>query len=165
MTYELPDHSRRRLMLVGALVSLILGAGVLAGCFHSPITVPPGGQEVHVTVDGDTVRLEPTSVRAGDVYLVLDVPDLQVTLVGGSAPAAPTAGPLSDADLDRDGYGDTFDTLQTGGFPSGAPPHGNVSQSCRRGKYAFVADAPEALAARSGGVIRPESMAVLTVLP
>ncbi len=165
MTHDLLDNSRQRRMFIGALLSLVLGPGVLGGCSHSPITVPSGGQEVHVTVNGDTVRLEPTSVRAGDIYLVLEIPDTDVTLVESMAAADAPPGPLSDADLDRVAHGDTFHTSQTSGFPSGEP-HGNVSLLVLTpGKYAFVADAPEMLAARSGGVIPPEFMAVLTVLP
>ena len=130
MTHDLLDTSRQRRMFVGALLLLVLGTGVLGGCsHHSPITVPSGGQEVHVTVNGDAVRLEPTSVRAGDIYLVLDIPDTDVTLVESMAAADATPGPLSDADLDRVAHGDTFHTSQTSGFPSGGRTGMSASSS------------------------------------
>lgn len=160
MTHDLLDTSRQRGMFVGALFSLVLGTGVLGGCDdHSPISVPSGAHEIHATVNADTLRLAPTSVRAGDVYLVLDIPDTDVIFVGSMAAANARPGPLSDADLDRVAHGDTFHTSQISGW-------GKVGRFVLTpGKYAFVTDAPETLAARSGGVIPPESMAVLTVLP
>ena len=82
MTHDLLDNSRQRSMFVGALFTLALATGVLGGCSHGPISVPSGSQEVHVTINGDTVRLEPTTARAGDIYVVLDTPDTNLTLVG-----------------------------------------------------------------------------------
>jgi len=146
------------------VVLSLLIAGVPGGCEPGPVTVPPGAQEVHVAVNGDTVRLEPATVRAGDVYLVQN-PGTSVILVERKAAPEETPGPLSDEELDRVAHGDTFHTAITGGFADG-PPHGYVSKLVLApGKYAFLADNPESLAARSGGVIPPESMAVLDVLP
>jgi hypothetical protein len=147
-----------------ALCLPLLVAGVLAGC-SGPITVPPGGQEVHAIVSGDTVRLQPATVRAGEVYLVLDIPGTNVVLVQTMAEAEGSPGPLSDDALDRVARGDTFHTMITGGFANGEP-YGNVSRLVLpAGRYAFLADDPTTLAARSGGVIPPGSLAVLQVLP
>jgi hypothetical protein len=154
----------RMLRLAGGVVAAALIAFGPAACFPGPISVPPGGQEVHALVVGDTVRLEPTTVRAGDVYLVLDNPTTNVVLIERSD-APGESGPLTDADLDRLAHGDTGHMKITGGFANGEP-YGNVSRlELVSGRYAFLADAPELLAARFGGVIPPESLAVLSVLP
>ena len=148
----------------GVVFPLLLTT-MLAGCWPSPITVPAGGQEVHVVVEGDKVHLEPTTVRSGDVYLILDNPGTNVVLVQRKTAPEETPGPLTDEELDRIAHGDSFHTSQTSGFANGEP-YGNVSKLVLSpGKHAFLADAPELLAERSGGVIPPESMAVLQVLP
>jgi hypothetical protein len=137
----------------------------MAACEPGPIVVPSGAQAVHVIVSGDAVQLEPASVPAGDVYLVLDRPNIDVTLVQSSTGAGASPGPLTDEQLDRIAHGDSFHTQITGGFPSG-PPHGNVSKlTLAAGKYAFLADSPEAVAARAGGTIPSGSMAILNVVP
>jgi hypothetical protein len=61
------------LALVGVLALLV--SGIIRG--HAPI--PTGAQQVVVEVTGSDVRLDPTSVNAGDVYLVLDTPRSSVT--------------------------------------------------------------------------------------
>ncbi len=49
-----------------AVVLPLLVTGTLSGCGPDRISVPPGAQVVHVVVNGDSVRLEPSTVRAGD---------------------------------------------------------------------------------------------------
>lgn len=156
---------RHLAMLPARLWGLVGALCLVVGCFPGPISVPPGAQEVHVGVSGDKVTLEPATVRAGDVYLVLDDPGTNVVLVQAMAAAEETPGPLSDDDLERVSAGDTFHTNITGGFANGAP-YGNVSRLVlAAGKHAFLADAPESLAERYGGRIPAESLAVLQVLP
>ncbi len=150
---------------VGLVVFPLLMAAAISACEPGAIVVPSGGQAVHVIVSGDGVRLEPRTVRAGDVYLVLDQPGANVVLVQAMAAPEETPGPLTDEQLDRISHGDTFDTAITGGFANG-PPHGNVSKlMLAPGRYAFLADSPEAVAARAGGTIPSGSMAILTVVP
>ena len=147
-----------------AVVVPLLVAGVLAGCSPGPITVPPGGQKVHGVVDGDTVRLEPGIVRAGEVYLVIDNPGTSVILVERKSTPDETPGPLSDVDLDRVAHGDTFHTAITCCFVNGEL--GNVGKLVvAPGNYLFVTDDPIALAEKSGGVIPRASLAVLRVVP
>ena len=147
-----------------AALLAVLVAGALTGC-DGGVAVPRGGHALHVTVTGDDVHLEPATMPAGDIYLVLDTPGTDVTLVEAKASADATPGPLTDDDLDRVRHGDTFHTSLTGGFANGGP-HGNVTKlTLTPGTYAFVADAPEALAGRSGGVIPPGAIAVLQALP
>ena len=146
---------------VGVIVLPLLVAVAIGACEPGAIVVPSGGQAVHVVVSGDTVRLEPATVRAGDVYLVLDQTGTNVVLVQAKAAPEETPGPLTDEQLDRISHGDTFHTSITGGFASGGP-HGNVSKLVLApGRYAFLADSPEAFVARAGGTIPSGSMAIL----
>jgi hypothetical protein len=54
------------------LAALLMVATVGCGPTHHPI--PVGSQQVHVVITDSEVRLDPTAVSAGDVYLVLDAP-------------------------------------------------------------------------------------------
>jgi len=146
-------------------IALAVVVGTPAACFPGPISVPPEGQRVEVVIDGDTITLDPTTVRAGDVYLVLVRPGTSMLLVERKSTPEETPGPLSEAELDRVRRGDTFHTAITGGFANGEP-YGNVSRIVvTPGLYAFLVEEPELLAARSGGVIPPGKMAVLVVTP
>ncbi len=148
-----------------AILLPLVVAGALAGCEPGPITIPPGAQVVHVIVTGDAVAVEPTAVRAGDIYMVLDEPGTNVVLVERMTAPEETPGPLSDDDLDRVAHGDSYHTAMTSGFANGEP-HGNVTRLVLApGRYVFLADDPECVAARAGGVIPPGSMAVLQVVP
>jgi hypothetical protein len=147
-----------------AVVLPILVAGLVAGCGHHPITVPPGAQDVHVMVNGDMVDLQPATVRAGDVYLVIDNPGTSVSLVERKATPDESPGPLSDVELDRVAHGDIFHTQITCCFENGR--FGNVGKLVvAPGNYVFVTGDPTALAEKSGGVIPQQSLAVLRVLP
>lgn len=150
------------------MVRTVCAAGVLMamvtiGCdVHTPMTVPAGAQQVHVMVTESEVRLSPTTVRAGDVYLVLDGPGqgLSFVTLGG--------GPFDDAAIARLEEGDLQDTAVEGFQVSCAPDGwseergwegcGNVFRvSVSDGQYAILApgEAP--------GV--PPTMAVLAVSP
>jgi hypothetical protein len=114
-------------------------------------------------VSGDMVDQQPSTVRAGDVYLVIDNPGTSVTLVERKSTPDESRGPLTDAELDRVARGDTFHTAISG-FENGE--FGNVGKLVvAPGSYVFVTGDPTALAERSGGVIRQQSLAVLRVLP
>lgn len=85
----------------GTVVILVaLLAGLLVGCDRSA-RIPPGAQQVHVVATDTEVRLDPPTVHAGDVYLVLDVPDGGVAFVQTQRAADATPGAVSDADLAR----------------------------------------------------------------
>ena len=147
-----------------AVVLPLLVAGTLSGCGPDRISVPPGAQVVHVVVNGDSLRLEPSTVRAGDVYLVIDNPGTRVTLVERQSTPDESPGPLSDAELDRVAHGDLFHTSNTCCIENGR--YGNVGKlAAAAGAYVFVTDDPTALAEKSGGVIPPESIGVLRVEP
>ena len=90
------------------LIVVLIGslAGVLVAC-GSSTAVPSGAPQVHVTATTSEVRLDPTTVPAGDVYLVLDVPDAGVDLVQAQAGGAASPGPLTADDLARLAKGDT----------------------------------------------------------
>lgn len=118
-------------------------------------------------ITASAVRLDPATVPAGDVYVVLDAPlDGSIVFVQHSdAPESP--GPLSDDDLVRLAHGDTQGT-SIGGMGGGCSaaqraedrgqqgPCGNVMKLVlRAGKYAILSDTPEVL----------PPMAVLEVLP
>ncbi len=149
--------------LPSAVLTLVVG-GLFASCSPGPIAVPEGAQEIHIVVSGDSVSLTPLTVRAGDIYIVLDVPGSSVNVVEPSTATAESPDPFTDDALDRIRHGDTF--LTSMGGIADSERYGNVRKLVLApGRYAFLADAPEALAERWGGTIPPEAMAVLTVLP
>ena len=55
----------------------VLAAGVVTACDdHTAMRIPPGAQQVRVVGTGTEVRLDPPTVRAGDIYFVIDGPVL-----------------------------------------------------------------------------------------
>ena len=102
----------------GAIIRLLL-VGLLAisltGCGRGQTPIPYGAQQVHVQVVGSEVRLDPATVPAGDVYVVLDTPRSSVGFAQRLATAGATPGPLRDEDLERLARGDTEGTA-IGGF-------------------------------------------------
>jgi len=105
---------------------------------------------VHVVIAGSEVRLEPATVTAGDVYVVLDSPGSSVGFAQRQRTATETPGPLSDDDLARLARGDTQGTAIGGFDDSGCAadqraesrgrmgPCGNVFKiGLTQGKYAF----------------------------
>jgi hypothetical protein len=152
------------------LVLLGLFAGAVAGCGRGQATIPPGGQQVDVTITDSEVRLDPDVVPAADVYVVLDTPGSVVGFAQRKRTAAETPGPMTDEDLDRLAHGDT-EGMAIGGFDDTGcsadqraedrgmmGPCGNVFHVVvTPGKYAFFVGDAEG----SG----PRSIAVLEVLP
>jgi hypothetical protein len=146
----------------------------LAGCGRGQTPIPSGAQEVHVGVVGTNVRLDPATVHAGDVYVVLDTPGSSVQFAQRMRSAAETPGPLTDEDLERLAEGDTQGTA-IGGFDDlgcsadqraedrgRMGPCGNVFRLVLPpGKYAFFSEDLEA--DPPGG--DPRSIAVLEVVP
>jgi hypothetical protein len=141
---------------IGRIVVLIaLLAGGLLGC-ESSTSIPSGAQQVHVVATTTNVRLDPASVRAGDVYLVLDVANGGVDLIQSVPSANASPGPLAAADLDRLAQGDTQGLMME-----------NLSVGCCgkvfkknlvAGRYAIVPAGTE-----DGHA--PPSIAVLDVVP
>jgi hypothetical protein len=163
-------------------------AGVLAGCsWRGNVPIPPGAQVVHLVATESEVRLDPATVHAGDVYLVLDAP-LDgafhfVALIGTDA--TPT-GPMSDDDLERLAHGDTEGTSMEGFSVGCGPvqqaesrgqtgPCGNAfgPMVLTEGKYAILGPAWTIMetepsvdpTADPAGFLPPPTMAVLEVLP
>ncbi len=168
------------------VIPLGLLAAVLVGCGRGQKPIPPGAQQVHVVVTGSEVRLDPATVRAGDVYVVLDTPRSSVGFVERQRAATESPGPLSDNDLARLAGGDTEGTAVGGFSLSGCSDAqraedrgqqgycGNVFKVVlSAGKYAFLG--PEWTLQQTepstdptvgaGGFSPPSSMAVLEVLP
>jgi hypothetical protein len=182
------EHVRgQRLRRVGAATALVgLLAIMLAGCGRGQTPIPPGAQVVHVVATESEVRLDPTTVRSGDVYLVLDAPlDGGFAFVERKRTGDETPGPLSDDDLARLARGDTEGTA-IGGLSSGCDasqraedrgmmgPCGNVMKATLRpGKYAILGpgwteqETEPSLdpTADPAGFVAPPTMAVLEVLP
>lgn len=65
------------------LVGLL--AVALVGCGLGQTPIPPGAQQVHVVVTESEVRLDPATVHAGDVWVVLDTPESSYTSSHGNA--------------------------------------------------------------------------------
>jgi len=104
---------RSRFALTVGLACLL--AGALAGCGRGQTAVPAGAQLVHVEVDGPDLRLEPATVRAGDVYVVLETPGSSVGFAQQQLTSSATPGPLTQEDIDKLVRGDTEGTA-IGGF-------------------------------------------------
>lgn len=160
-------------------------ASVLVACSRAT-PIPAGAQEVHVVITEAAVRLEPTTVPAGDVYLVLDTPsDGSFAFVERKRTAEETPGPLSDDDLARLAGGDEEGTyLESFGVGCSAAqraedrgqmgPCGNVWKVVLvAGKYAILGPGSAEMetepsvdpTADPAGFVPPPSMAVLEVLP
>ena len=159
---------------LGTLIGLVCVLSVtLGGCGRGQVPVPAGAQLVHVSVVGSEVLLDPETVSAGDVYVVLDTPGSSVGFAQRQRTAAETPGPLTDEDLDRLARGDTGGTAIGGFDATGCTaeqraedrgrmgPCGNVFQIVLTpGKHAFFAGDLEG---GPPGVAR--SIAVLEVIP
>ena len=66
---------------VAAPIALVVVLGLLlSGIVRGHTMVPPGGQQVEVEVTGTDVRLTPTTVNAGDVYVLLVTARSSITL-------------------------------------------------------------------------------------
>jgi hypothetical protein len=166
----------RRFRVVGLLVGLL--AMTLLGCDRHREPIPPDAQVVHVVATLAEVRLDPATVRAGDIYLVLDEPQV------GSIQFV--EGPLSDADLERLAHGDTEGTRISGIDARGCSPDQNAADRglmgpcgnvmkvvVNAGKYAILGpgwvqqDTEPSVdpTADPAGFVPPLSMAVLVVEP
>jgi hypothetical protein len=157
-----------------SLVLLGLLTGALLGCGRGQTSIPAGAQQVRVVVTGSEVRLEPATVRAGDIYLVLDTPGSSVGFAQRQHTATETPGPLTDEDLDRLAHGDTQGTSIGGFDDAGCSPEqraedrgrmgpcGNVFQvALTSGKYAFFTGNLDGVPAGDYS----DSIAVLEVVP
>jgi hypothetical protein len=179
-------------MRLPRLGPLIAGVGLLAsvsfGCVGRGQTpIPPGAQVVHVVATASQVRLDPSRVHAGDVYLVLDEPlDGSFAFVERKRTAEESPGPMGDDDLERLAHGDTEGTatgrLEAGGCSAAQNaedrgrmgPCGNVFKATVRvGKYAILGPGWTMMetepsldpTADPAGFVSPPTMAVLEVLP
>jgi hypothetical protein len=146
---------------------------VVAACGAS---IPPGAQQVHVVGTHTEVRLDPSTVHAGDVYFVMEGSVL--FFQHAAAVQGEQSGPMSEEELTRLAQnGDPFHTSSGVLSPGYA---GNFSKfTLRPGKYAFLpvaegeypgADlmAREQLCyqdARACAALPPLPMTVLEVLP
>jgi len=146
----------------------------LVGCGRGQEAVPAGAQLVAVSATGSEVRLDPATVRAGNVYVVLEIPGSSVGFVQRQSTAAGRPGPLRDQDLARLAHGDTEGTAIEGFDDNGCSPEQRAEERGRMGpcgnvfklvlgpgKYAFFSGDLDA--APSGD--HSGSVAVLEVLP
>lgn len=157
------------------VTGMVLAAGVLVAC-DMTTRIPPGGQQVHVVGTGTEVRLDPPTVRAGDIYFVIEGSAL--FFQHAAAVQGEQSGPMSEDDLIRLAQnGDTFHTSSAELSPGYA---GSVYKiTLAAGKYAFLPVANEErpedeLMLRADlchgdpqacATLPPLSMAVLEVLP
>jgi hypothetical protein len=174
----------RRSCTVVAVLGLLVG--VVVGCGRGQKPVPPGAQLVHLVATESEVRLDPATVHAGDVYLVLDEPlDGSFDFVELKRTAEETPGPLSDDDLERLSRGDTEGTAISGisvgcSAAQRAEDRGQMGYCGNvwkfvlvEGKYAILGpgwteqetEASVDPTADPAGFLPPPSMAVLEVLP
>jgi hypothetical protein len=158
----------RRVLALGLLV------GLAVGCAGGLTPIPSGAQQLHIAETERSLDLQPGTVRAGDVYVVLDGPRQSVVLVTQKRTAEATPGPMSDDDLDRLSRGDTEGTSIEGisvacSAEQRAAARGKVGY-CGNvyrfklvpGTYAFLLDPPEGDPPQP---VPPGSMAVLAVTP
>ena len=156
----------------GTALTAILAALLtvsLAGCGPTHHPIPGGAQQVHVVVTDTEVRLDPSTVSAGDVYLVLDAPaEGSIAFVQAKATADATPGPLTDADIDRLAQGDTQGTSIGGMDAGGCSPEQNAEargQVGYCGNVLMVTLTPGTYAVLGGTPEDARPMAVLEVLP
>jgi hypothetical protein len=144
------SHPRREppVLAIGATAMAFLfalSALALAGltACGSSGAIPADAQLVRVTVTQSEVRLEPASVRAGDVYMVLEGPIPAAAIVGREredatgAGMAFTPGPLNDADLARLERGDSQFTA-TGMMEVSCNPEQQEAMRGRQGQCGNV---------------------------
>lgn len=126
-----------RATLSAFLVSLLIACG--------PATqIPPGGQAVQVSATANELRLEPSVVHPGDVYLVLSESAISVTFVHRSAdPGDPHSPPLPVTEDDiRSVAGDGSFQGATHVGLNAQGPYGPVSRigPLVDGKYLLLVD-------------------------
>jgi hypothetical protein len=110
---------------------------ILVGC-DSSSSIPNGAQQVHVDATGQTVLLSPATVRAGDVYLVVDLPAQGASF----ALLEESGGPMSDADIARLTQAGDEQGLTTVGIDNSCC--GKIhKETLAAGKYAFVLHADQ----------------------
>ena len=102
--------------------SLILVLGLALGGCGPSTRVPADAQLVHVVASDASVRVEPATVPAGDVYFVLEEATEAVVFVQRKASEQETPGPLMAEDLGRLTRGDTQFTAIQGFETSGCSP-------------------------------------------
>lgn len=147
-----------------ALTVVALLAGMLVGC-GATTRIPPGAQAVHVTATDTELRLDPSTVRAGDVYLVLESSAESVDFVSRvkdmNDPNGPPL-PLSDDDIASIKRIGSAQGTQVGVFSVGG--YGSVFKigPLLEGKYAFLIDGNQGGDAWSPSLLL---LAVLEVLP
>jgi hypothetical protein len=155
--------------LVASLALSLLVMASIAGCERA-LVIPSDAQTVRATVTRDSVRLEPTTVHAGMVYLTVDSDGAELVFVGGVEPGGDAesvslAG-LSDEQLDAVIHGDLVHTYISSGFRSGGEL-GNANElgELPVGKYLFLPDGIVILEPESYDSIPPNAFAVLEVVP
>jgi hypothetical protein len=171
-------HLSTAVLLVGLL------AGILAGCGRGQRPIPAGAQVIHIAVIESELRLDRETVRAGDVYVMLDTPRSSVGFASQRRDNL-EIGPLSDEDIARLAHGDTqglgIDSFDLQGCSDEQRAEdrgqmgycGNVFKTVLvPGKYAFLGpgwslQTAEALVPPTPGPpgSLPGSIAVLQVLP
>ena len=148
------------------LIPLVL---VLAACQPPPVQIPPGAEVVHVSLTDDSVRLAPATVRAGDVYFVIDGPGTGFSLVRRLV--APDADPtgMTREEIDQVARGDYQSTMLEGFAVSCAPDAWTPErqwQGCRANSMVTLTEGLYAILGGEGeepGV--PPVMDVLEVTP
>ncbi len=142
---------------------------VLAACEPPQVVIPDGATNVvHVHLDAETVRLDPATVRAGDVFFVIEGPGPAFSLVRWlGAPDAEPRG-LTPAEITRLRDGDYVWT-QLDSYNVRCDPNAWTEerhwQGCRENAMVPLLPGMYAIVAGSGdGGVAP-IMAVLEVEP
>ena len=144
----------RHLWRVAIFLALL---GALGGC-ETATAIPAGAQQVEVDATGPAVILRPATVHAGDVYLVVDLPQNNpqgpsLMLVEG------TGGPLTDAEVA--GFTQTGDVMGKAFVMIDNSCCGKVHrETFAAGKYAFVLEGDPLPPG-----VPPSSVTVLQVTP
>ena len=159
----------RRQLVLSACLGLLVAAGI-AGC-ESALVIPSGAQTVHATVTRHSVRLQPTTVHPGMVYLTVDSDGPELMFIGGCEPGGADSNPLelvglTDEQLDGVLQGDLAHTYISSGFRSGGEL-GNASElgELPAGKYLFLPDGVVMLEPGAYDSIPDGAVAVLEVVP
>ena len=126
----------RHLCRVALFLALL---GALGGC-ETATAIPAGAQQVEVDATGPAVILRPATVRAGDVYLVVDLPQNAPQGAASLWMVEGAGGPLTDADVARFTKSGDEQGLTIVGIDNSCC--GKVHrQTLAAGKYVFVMEA------------------------
>jgi hypothetical protein len=160
----MPTQARFRTLIAASVLLVVIAACGLEQ--PAPIVIPPGAQVVRVFADDESVRLVPASVRAGDVYFVLEGPNPAISFISRAEQGGEPEG-MDEAQVQRVAQGDLQNT-STDGFSVTCEREWNPEErwtGCRENALFVLGPGFYALSASNEDPGVAPVMAVLEVTP